>query len=422
VTEPDDTTPTDDKKPLTDKDIVCLGHLKRVFPLLDRLHDVGCERDKAGNRALFFDGYCKLVLLYTWNPCINSIKMLQQAVGLKSVAKALGVKRFSDGSFSESVRVFKPEMLKEIIAELAGEARVVPQDPRLADLNLAMTLVDGTVLAALPRLARAACEGTRYCTARDGRALYGWRLHAQLDLQTFTPGRIDRTGASSSGEAREGQVLAATLAAGRCYVIDGGYGEGHLYDQIIDIGSSFVGRIRENSTFEEVLEERSLSQAALDVAIVRDALVQWTGKHPIRIVAVQIKPCPRRGGKDSEPSDLLVIATNLLDLPAELIALIYQQRYSVELFFRFFKHLLGMGHLISQRQEGIDIQVYCAVIVCLLVNLITGRKPNKAMVTMVGFYLMGMADEEELLAFLNKPDNRGVKKRAKEQLWKKLGF
>src|SRR6266481_107188 len=90
---------------LREKDIVCLGHLKRVFPLLDRLHDVGCERDKAGNRQLFFDDYCKLVLLYTWNPCINSIKMLQQAVGLKSVAKALGVKRFSAGSFSESARV-----------------------------------------------------------------------------------------------------------------------------------------------------------------------------------------------------------------------------------------------------------------------------------------------------------------------------
>jgi hypothetical protein len=422
VTDHNDITPTDGKKPLTDKDIVCLGHLKRVFPLLKRLHEVGCERDKAGNRQLFFDDYCKLVLLYTWNPCINSIKMLQQAVGLKSVAKALGVKRFSDGSFSESVRVFKPEMLKEIIQELAGKARVVPHDPRLVELNLALTLVDGTVLAALPRLALAACEGTRYCTARDGRTLYGWRLHAQIDWLTFTPERVDRTGASNSGDGRERQVLTTTLAAGRCYIMDGGYGEGQLFDQIIDIGSSFVGRIRENSTFDEIYEERLLSQEALDVNVVRDALVQWTGKYPIRIVAVQIKPCPRRGGNGSKPSDLLVIATNLLDLPAELIALIYQQRYSVELFFRFFKHLLGMGHLVSQRQEGIDIQVYCAVIVCLLINLMTGRKPNKAMVTMVGFHLMGMADQEELLAFLNKPDNKGVKKRAKDELWKKLGL
>ena len=421
MAEPMDTAPPDGKKSLTDEDIVCLGHLKRVFPMLGRLRRVGCQRDKAGNREFFFDDYCKCVLLYTWNPCINSIRMLQQAVGLKSVAKALGVKRFSLGTFSESPRVFEAELLKEIIDELAAEVRLVPQDPRLADLKLALRLVDGTVLTALPRLARAACEGTRYCTARNGRALYGWRLHTQFDLQTFTPSRIDRTGAKNSGPGREGQVLAATLQAGLCYVLDGGYGDGKLFDQIIDIGSSFACRIREISAYT-ILEERELSQEARDAAIFFDGLVQWGGKHPIRIVQVKIKPRPPQGGNHSKPSDVLVIATNLLDLPADLVSLIYLQRYSVELFFRFFKNLLGMGHLISQRQEGIDIQTYCAVIVCLLINLITGARPNKAMVNMVGFYLMGLADEEELLAYLNKPDNRGAKKRAKDELFKKLGF
>lgn len=71
-----------DRQPLKEKDIVCLGHLKRVFPLLDKLHDVGCGRDKAQNRELFFDDYVKLVLLYIWNPLIESARDLQEAVGL----------------------------------------------------------------------------------------------------------------------------------------------------------------------------------------------------------------------------------------------------------------------------------------------------------------------------------------------------
>ena len=333
------------------------------------------------------------------------------------------MKRFSAGSFSESVRVFEPELLKGVIEELAGELRPLPQDPRLKELKLALTLVDGTVLAALPRLARAAAEGTRYCTTCDGRGLYGWRLHTQLDLRTFTPHRIDRTGACTRGAGRETQVLAGTLEAGRCYVIDGGYGDGKLFDQIIDIDSSFVGRLRECSVFE-VLEERPVSPEAAKADILRDALVVWRGEHPIRILTIQVRPRPPRGGKDyqSPLSDRLVLATNLLELPADLVALIYLQRYSVELFFRSFKHLLGMRHLINQRQEGLDIQVYCAVIVCLLINLISGRKPNKAMVSMIGFYLLGLADEQEVLSFLNKPDRTGVKLRAKEALWKKLGF
>jgi len=40
---------------LKDKDVLNLGHLKKVFKLLDRLHEVGCARDKAGNRELHYD-------------------------------------------------------------------------------------------------------------------------------------------------------------------------------------------------------------------------------------------------------------------------------------------------------------------------------------------------------------------------------
>ena len=120
-------------------------------------------------------------------------------------------------------------------------------------------------------------------------------------------------------------------------------------------------------------------------------------------------------------SDVLVLVTNLLDLPAELIALIYRYRYSVELFFRFLKHLLGMRHLLSQRPRGVDIQVYCAVIACLMINLQTGKKPGKLMASMIGWYLLGIASEQEVIDFLNRPDNTGIKQRAKDELWKKLG-
>jgi len=72
--------------------------------------------------------------------------------------------------------------------------------------------------------------------------------------------------------------------------------------------------------------------------------------HPVRLIAVQVEPHPRRTRKGTEHCDLILIATNLLDLPAELVALIYLYRYTVELFFRVFKQLLGMRHLLSQRQ------------------------------------------------------------------------
>jgi hypothetical protein len=120
----------------------------------------------------------KLVLLYIWNPLIESARDLQEAVGVPKVAKALGVSRFSLGSFSEAPRVFEPEQLHPILAELAADLRPCPKDPRLAQFEQALTLVDGTVVRGLTGLVRSAVgtEG-RYTTTRDGRAVYGWRLH-----------------------------------------------------------------------------------------------------------------------------------------------------------------------------------------------------------------------------------------------------
>jgi hypothetical protein len=426
-------------KELTEKDIVCLGHLGRVFPLLDKLKDVGCARDSAGNREFHFSDYCKLVLLYTWNPLIGSIRDLQRAVGLPKVAKALGVNRFSLGSFSESCRVFEPELLKAVIGELAGQLQPLSKDPRLAELKHALTLVDGTVLEALPRLARAGCADTHVLTQRDGRELHAFKLHTQLDLATFQPFRIDRTGACNAGNLRESAVLRRALEPGRCYVGDAAYSVYGLLDDIIDKGSSFVMRIREDCA-HEVIEERALTPEARAAGIVRDVLVNLGStekvKHPVRLISLELEPHRRRTRKAERPHggttdkayrgkrvcDRLMIVTSHIDLPADLSALIYRQRYSVELFFRFFKQLLGMRHLLSRRDQGIDTQVYCAVIVCLLINLMTGKKPNRGMVSMIGFHLLGLATDQDVLDYLNLPDNTGVKLKVKEALWKKLGY
>ena len=415
------------RKPLQAKDVRCLGHLKRVFTLLDQLQDVGTERDTAGNRQLFFGDYCKLVLLYIWNPLIDSLRVLQEALALEPVAKALGVRRFSLGSFSEAPRAFEPERLKPVIAELAAELRPMERDPRLAEVKHAITLVDSTVLTALGRLAKAAVGAeARFSTARDGRAVYGWRLHTQLELDTFSPHRIDRTGARNAGENREHNVLRAHLAAGRCYVDDGGYADASLFDDIVDAGSSYVTRIRADASFQ-VVEERLLSDPALAAGVVRDAVVILgdgrRGRHAVRLVAVQVEPHERRTRRDPRKrSDLIPLATSLTDLPAELVAFVYRHRYTVELFFRVFKQLLGLRHLLSQREEGIDVQVYCTAIVCLLICLITGARPSKSNRNMIGWYLIGLASEQDLLNHLNRPDNTGIKKRAKDELWKKLGY
>ena len=56
-----------------------LKYFRKLWPLFDRLHNVGCDRDKADNRELFMDQYCALVLLFLFNPCVRMPRALHQA-------------------------------------------------------------------------------------------------------------------------------------------------------------------------------------------------------------------------------------------------------------------------------------------------------------------------------------------------------
>ena len=76
---------------------------------------------------------------------LTSMRALQQASALDKVQKKLGVGRTSFGSFSESVRVFDPEPLKEIAAELA-EQLPQPSQGRFDSNGKTFNAVDGSVV------------------------------------------------------------------------------------------------------------------------------------------------------------------------------------------------------------------------------------------------------------------------------------
>jgi hypothetical protein len=409
-----------------------IGHLKKLsalLPLLKNLHDSGCQRDSAGNRLLHLDEYVTAVLLYLFNPLIDSVRTLQEACAVEKVAEQLGVGRFSLGSFSESVRVFDPEKLREVIGQLAGELRPLQSDPRLRQhLDQVLTIADGTVLDAISKVADAF-----WLKFMDGTAKHAWKLHVQFDVASFCPLEAELTDARNTGKSDEKNVLRQKLASGHCYVMDRWFGQFTLFNEINALASSYVCRVKENSVYQ-VQEERLLSQQALDAGVVRDALVTMGASskpaarpdHRMRVVVIEAQEHEKRGGRKGKTAGpgnggTIVLLTNLLEVPAEIIALIYRYRWTIEVFFRFFKQILGCRHLISQRPEGIRIQVYCAVIACMLINLWTGKKPGKHLVNMLAWYFMGVASEKEVEAFLNRPDNTGIKKRAKDELWKKLG-
>ncbi len=397
-------------KTLRDRDIVGLKYFDRLMPLLHRLHDVGTQRDHAGNRQLFFDQYCAFLLLFLFNPIVTSLRGIQQASALKKVQQKLGCRRASLGSLSEAVEIFDPEPVRQIASELAAQLEPLGNQRLFPEVKHLITAVDGTVVKTLSRIVQAAYLRS----PTDGRSMSAWRLHTHFEIERGVPVRIDVTGASNQGENDERAVLRTALAADRCYVLDRGYAQFALFNAITAAGSSYVCRVRDNSVYE-IVEERPLSAEAAAAGVTFDAVVHMgrerTGAdrpdHALRLIFIPTTPHQKRGrtggGTLGPRSDgVLRIATNLLDVPAEVIAFLYQRRWTIEIFFRFLKHILGCRHLLSTHPVGVEIQAYCAIIACLLIALSTGRQPTKRTYEMICFYFIGWADEEELLAHLGK--------------------
>lgn len=383
--------------PLTANRVCGLKYFKRLQPLLARLHDIGTESDRSGNRRLFFDDYAALILLAFFNPSLGSLRALQQASCLDKVQEKLGSPRTSLGSLSAAARDFDAAALQAIVAELAQQAWPL-QSGQDAELLRGLTAVDGSLLPALPKMAGALWIDEEHRAAK---------LHLHFDVFRGVPCHATVT----DGNGNEKKELRAALQPGRLYVIDRGYAEYQLFQDIINAQSSFIGRIRSNAVFE-VVDERPLSADAQQASVLRDRVV-WLGcetsgqvfKQKLRLVEVTT------GKTDSQGRpEVLLLASDRLDLDAAWIALGYKYRWTVELFFRWFKCILGCQHLLSTCQNGVTIQVYLALIASLLVVQWTGHKPTRRTFEMLCLYFQGWASERELIAHLHRLNEKKTKK------------
>ena len=149
----------------------------------------------------------------------------------------------------------------------------------------------------------------------------------------------------------------------------------------------------------ELVEDRPVSAAAGAAAVRSDRLARLgcasrggVLRQPLRVIEVEIT------GRDGPV--VLRLVTNRLDLPAEVVALAYRFRWQIELFFRWFKCVLGCRHLVSTSANGVRLQVYVALIVSLLISLWTGHKPTKRTLEMIQHYINGWAELDELEAHI----------------------
>lgn len=389
------------KTPIPESALGGFKYFKVLSHILRRLHSEKAHH----NRKLHFDQYIALFLLYFFNPIITSLRAIKQVSELKKVQKLLGVRRTSLGSLSEAGFVFNSQLIAPIIQQLAQQAIPLETDPMLKAIEKQLVAVDGSLLPALPKMLWALWLDDKHRAAK---------LHLEFDIIKGIPVRANVTDAN----ANEKDNLRKSLSSEKLYVLDAGYGQYSLFEDILKAKSSFVARLRDNAVWQTI-EERPITETDRLAGVQRDIIVRLGSPQcqddlssNVRVIEIYHKgssDSPRRSRVSSkktfrttESEYTILLVTDRMDLPAETISLIYRYRWQIELFFRWFKCILGCNHLLSLSENGVSIQVYCALIASMLITLWTGRKPTKRTFEMLCYHIMGWADDEELFDHIEK--------------------
>jgi hypothetical protein len=378
------------RAPVTGEALHGFKYLRLLGPLLAHLHATGTERDRAGNRQLFYDQYATLLLLYFFSPIVTSLRGLQQTTTLAKVQGRFGIRPTSLGALSEAAQVCDAALLHAVIEALGR--RIPPAAVAAARAAWqALTAVDGRLLPALPKMTWALWQDAQHRAAKRPVA---FEVVRQIPVGVTV----------TAGQASERTEWRRLVQPGGFYVVDRGYTDYALFQELPELPCHFLARVPSNAAYE-VQEERPVSAAAQAAGVRRDCLIRRLGTahhtrllpHPFRVVLVASGQSTAAG-----PPDLLGLVTNHLDLDAEWVAVAYRWRWAVELFFRWLKCVLGCRHLLSQSANGVRLQVYVAIIASLLIRLWVGRPPTKRTSERRCFSLNGWASEAEVVTHIDR--------------------
>lgn len=196
--------------------------------------------------------------------------------------------------------------------------------------------------------------------AKFRRTKGGIKLHTLFDITTQIPAFIHITDASVNDMNAMDYIPYESDAY---YVFDRGYVDYTRLYRITQLSAFFVVRAKSNLNFERMYS----SKVDKSTGVMCDQVGKLKGFYVSRQYPEKIR---RVKFYDAEFNRTFVFLTNNMELTAEQIALLYKNRWQVELFFKWIKQHLKIKSFWGTSENAVRIQIFCAIIAYCLVAII----------------------------------------------------
>lgn len=190
------------------------------------------------------------------------------------------------------------------------------------------------------------------------------------------------------------------MERGKIAVFDKGYNDYQTFDEFTENGVFFVTRLKSNAAYESVKENDIPSY--IDDGVIKDEIICVDIKEGgSYLKTIELR---RIAYWDNENKRFFEFVTNLHGMNAGHIALIYKKRWQIELLFKQLKQNFPLKFFLGDNENAIKIQIWCALIVNLLLTVIHKKIKRKwAFSNLASFCRLNLFNYIHLIKFLENP-------------------
>ena len=235
----------------------------------------------------------------------------------------------------------------------------------------------------------------------------GIKMHTLLDITTQIPAFVHITTASVNDMNAMDLI---PYEVGAYYIFDRGYVDFTRLFKITQLESFFVIRSKKNLKFEV----KTYHQVDESKGVLSDQTGFLSGLNTSKYYPEKLR---RVAFYDTELNRTLIFLTNNFELTAEQIAMLYKNRWQIELFFKWIKQHLKIKSFWGTSENAVKIQIYSAIIAYCMVAIVGHNlqidRSTYEILQILGISLM---DKTPVFELFSNIDINDIKERNDNQL------
>ncbi len=258
----------------------------------------------------------------------------------------LGLKSVKRSSLADALKTRNHIVFEEHFYTLLDELKSKDRKKYRKQIKI----LDSTTIG----LCKSIFEWAKFRTTKSG-----IKIHIMFDDRLSVPIKAIMT------KAKDHDVKIAKIfdiEKNQIYVFDRGYNDYNYFYKIHKNKAFFITRLKKNAKFR-VLKKKLTGNK---YGVISERIIKIIGTNkdsynePLRLIEYY----------DKETDKRLKFVTNNFKMKAQDIADIYKRRWQIELFFKWLKGHFKVKKFLSTSENGVKIQIWCALIAYILLLLI----------------------------------------------------